>query len=1329
MTTPKSKRAAPTDRSLDQYTLYHIVSKDVGVVDINDDAMDNLYTNATGMSFLIDLGFSVNINNTNYTHFIASGNGFMWLLPKNTFVSRTPYIMLDINDISSFITDGFIAYNYDLGDYTGTPVLLLAPWATPADASFPFQPLEDRPAEIPSSNFYFLRERTKRGFEPASIWHGYRDAQYETRSYLDVRSNLGKRHIVRWNLAVGPAGTGQKLNLKFDAIIYENGRIEFRYDYATFINVVENTIIDTGFCGIIASGTVEKPLFRDFSYLLNYHTNRQEYNKGGTIYDPNYSDKGAVYGCALTASVHWPAGTRDNNGSMFVFLPPVNIRKINRGKTLEDSSLQTYPQKNSLFLSQDNVGFDDQKTLTYNENIVVNMPTTLNLYHGGKVAEIVERQNIFTTLEVTSSTSKTASDSFLDDQIKKTIKPFHEFNLFESERNVDFFVSGSNTPNIDTVLGQNLSAKDKISLSFPISYFTTMPGLTSSIYYLNVKNKQWCIPQNTTFQYGSDAYAAVPLPTPTKDSDLHDSSKLSFNGVRTDPRGFNAFGSYVSSGTIPITAYNDRDLVDTLTTYFSKSVALNYEYTANDDETFTLPITTPFLLEKMVIQIPMALGKGWFSDQTTVFYPINSINPPYGTSFDLGGPMMTVSLMHQYKVADSELGTRRNIILSGTITHIRDDTLILSMSSFEDIVTPSSHYYLRPVGIRSFNINPTTVVAQQSNGQFTGSVQLNCEAAISNGFILRLRETTANPDDVREYLSASTMTITSKVGNNSAYTISYVNPIGRAGNGFNAIDGRSHPGGDFRILDPQKTFINPLYKIRYEQSGSIEAGLEEIAVGNSYQASVIASIPLFEHTVSPYLVMPGDKLVLSLSKMRPFRFTTESFNPTLWVSGSNINGHDVKLITGSVQLTFYGSQIKENAEFHDARKQNLFSNAIHEVAIGNEPVLDQFQVENIDSFVSSMNDDYITGSLLTLNTSESGVIRFTIGERSKLFSKRNAQNIPRYTQSGVSYADALRPWYQFAGMSRVSFATAEDETYYDSLVPDIQSCVRINGSDFITYEFFYVYEAPSYRAFIVFNSTRTFSDNIWLQSFPFESRYNNVIRQKGLVKIKISKKVFVPDWDVLYNVSPREFVGINISIQDRGDDSTEPFLVYSDTKENNYLDAFGSIPLSDNDAIRVLYGFGDLRLKNYYNGVAFGANNLPTFSTIQSSIYFEGLEAYAPVIRGWKYGLISGIATNTKSYWNRQHYGQFRDMFEQRPNTKFLLKSGKQSDSPISVRFVTSDGKIAKPENTWSSNLSFEATSSLPYFDGEVRNRGDINTNIINQGIVLFNDDNGNPTF
>ena len=91
---------------------------------------------------------------------------------------------------------------------------------------------------------------------------------------------------------------------------------------------------------------------------------------------------------------------------------------------------------------------------------------------------------------------------------------------------------------------------------------------------------------------------------------------------------------------------------------------------------------------------------------------------------------------------------------------------------------------------------------------------------------------------------------------------------------------------------------------------------------------------------------------------------------------------------------------------------------------------------------------------------------------------------------------------------------------------------------------------------------------------------------------------------------------------------------------------------------------------------------------------------------GYRYGLINTEPMNTTAVFRHDRYGQFRDMLEQRSTSRFFIE-GRPDDGAVTVSFtrVTSSMDSDKPSNTNSSNLSPYATSSIPYIDGEFRNR------------------------
>ena len=121
--------------------------------------------------------------------------------------------------------------------------------------------------------------------------------------------------------------------------------------------------------------------------------------------------------------------------------------------------------------------------------------------------------------------------------------------------------------------------------------------------------------------------------------------------------------------------------------------------------------------------------------------------------------------------------------------------------------------------------------------------------------------------------------------------------------------------------------------------------------------------------------------------------------------------------------------------------------------------------------------------------------------------------------------------------------------------------------------------------------------------------------------------------------------------------------------------------------------------------------------------YYFASEYYtAPKMpEGFKYGLYHANFRNAYCCFRSDKYGQFRDMLEQRPDTRFLKsKLGRMTrlSAPVVSNFVSADGSPVTPSKTSCSNLNNYTTSSLPYFDGVARNRGPIITADLGMAVV-----------
>ena len=1415
--TPKALRKAPP-RRFENYILTRSTAASVGLTNVPDGLFTPCSPGAAevggqdpgvgytddGVSVPLDIGFDFQLDNITYKKFVVCTNGWMVLVDPTTGTFLSSEVLNSSVWINSAIKTTFTS-----------KAILLCPW---------FDDMRNVAADpqqaVVLTGLYSTTkvDRIRKGLEtPPTVVN---TVQNSVKFFRDVRSTRGRRLIIRWN-SLSDFNNPNTI-LRFEVVVYENGTIEYRYTPRKNINLVLNASSpEDATIGVFMPNGTNR--FRDFSYGLGYRdTERQQYRYGGAVLTSSYTDTAdgftPNYTVNLKPFIHWPG--LDGAGSMYTFAPPQNRREIlpraESARSAARLKLPTVARTGDARRGNDLITFDDRRSVPFIDVLsgsggLVNYPTTLQRFFGDTEPNIVARQDLFTgDFEFTASVIKDVVDQFILDDLPKSIEPFSEYKLFENDptsASDPFFISGSNLDALGDGLQQPMRSKTQIRLSLPINVNTVLFGTASTIHYYNRRAGAWNVPQNSSYTIGNgsstnDSGKARGDMVPSLNSDS------SNRRILEDQRGFGPLGNCLSSGSHTKTGPGDQtdasigapysavNVTVALSKQYNKSVTVSEDYRATVDEVFTLPINQPFLIERAVIELPFAAGDGWFKDQTTCLAPLE--NTPSG--FDFAGPALTVALFNQ-----SILGSisRRDLILTGTFTHVNDNVDQIVMSAFPPI---SSTFQIRPLGFLAFNGVPGAVVTPTFSGSgigntFTGSVPVKCEAQVSNGVIARLElamtssDIQANKSGVIDIFNTAQITLGNQVTNHYSQScyIAYVNNFGRGGTGFDP-SGRSIFGKEFgtsQALTAQGKIVNPFY-LTGTNGGAASptfVGIptqfsQSIAQGSTFKFEL--ALPLESYKPSPYLVMPGDTLVLAVSKTRPVFLGSQA--PSPFTSGSI--QHDVQLITGSVNIVFYGSLIREGKEFHDTLNQPLASDAVHEIVVGNEPVLDQFEADYRDSFVSGTYDDFIDGALITRITRPDGRTIFVTGSvvgskvavnvlsrgsRGRIFSKNNARSAPVAGSTDfdftTSMAFRLQPYSEKAGTVRVSQTVDSTERFWDSLLPAVNQCFLADGAGIFMLRtatignpatvdqrigfIWFDYQLPAW-----FPTWGNLLDGIWTKAFPFEPRYSTIARQQFI------EKSFIANYEVdffgsypsyqpgVFTIAPKPLTGFFFGPVGARQPSVPPIepthvnpttdpLVNSqyDFRFHNYIFTC-DVDLQSNltssagitDVIKGLFGFGDLNnmiSTSLGTSTTFGTNHYPDsrvkyFDPNNWGAWFSP----SPIIRGWKYGIYNGLPTFSKAYFRPRHYGQFRDMLEQRPFTKFYQSSEKNpkienfrqgtTPSAVSVKFVDAAGKLTKPENTWSQNLSFEATSSVPYFDGETRNRPDINTDTLNANIIAF---------
>ena len=562
------------------------------------------------------------------------------------------------------------------------------------------------------------------------------------------------------------------------------------------------------------------------------------------------------------------------------------------------------------------------------------------------------------------------------------MKPFVEVSRFEQDGSGSSFYQTGSSPSLGEIPGtftQSLRNKDQVRLSFRVNNSTRMLSNSSSIYYLDVVNGSWGIPTRSIGDHVGplDKYAINSTHSPPLGTSGQAQTKGSF--FVEDAKGFDARGRALASGSLDIfrmvstssnVPYNQTieiigksdisidDVTTSLNEDYVKSVSRSQTYEASSNETFATGVDYPFMIEKVVVELPMAAGPGWFDDVTIVSagfctgtYNHSTALTNLSLMFNVGGPGISVGLHCQKNFGDLSV---RELISSGVVTHARDaNSVDFTFRTVQDnfVLADAPFVLVERVGNRGY---ASVGVNQTSTGFFTGTAVIPMEASVSNGTVGVIYTTSiiyttyADPADPlnkvqyftpEDYLSFVSGNFDQKylsAGKNNQFLVG-VNPYGRAMTGFYPSGG-SVFGGDF-ITAPSYAgvpkFLNPFYiesivdkENAYQKISSSLASIVNSFVGGPFDKvcyiSVLNDYDFTKIKQSPYIIRPKDKLILSVSKSRPaisgsgFNVSSQANINTgraehydiCYVTGSTSASHDVTLLSGTVSVTLYGSYVQ-----------------------------------------------------------------------------------------------------------------------------------------------------------------------------------------------------------------------------------------------------------------------------------------------------------------------------------------------------------------------------------------------------------------------------------
>ena len=921
-------------------------------------------SNESAYSIVEPIGFGIEINGKTYTEFSVATAGWIFLRdPAGGTTTSTFYE--DILDASADIYDNtkistsfdynhiFLPIWFDRNHSVGRSVAAIKAdqYSTPITSQIE--------TDITSG----INTR---------FWP-YDSIDYGVRYVNHYDNKKGKCLLVRWTVSQ----QNYDNRLKFEIALFESGRIEYRYwPIKTFVAGNSAGVASSATAGVFWHQSGKTNLWRDFAPLLGYQrevrlASPTQSQLGGAIYESTYTDNSRVYANTISAT-YWPT-----NGAVITYSPPVKPLKVLPRKMIgEMNATREIIRSPGLF--------DDRRTIPFISGGFVHMPSTLptRLMGNSGNIDVSLLQSLFVSGSESGSlfipsngrVSKSAIDSQLAqlEAIEKMNRA-SDFSFNEGQKNYEatyssssFYATGSSVQEFGLGFSSPLKSKTQLSFSFPVTKQTTMPSLTSSFYYYDKSLQQWTHPASS---FASNIKTkTVHSPVANGDYDSYYTYIVTETAI-----GFDAVGRKVVSGTFPnsldstlrqsdisigaffnapstgIIGSTRMDFIEKSVTSkstsiekkFGNSITDNINFFPSSSLSFDVNVEYPFLIEKIVAEIPLYISGEWFNDKTTcnkAFGDLGLAASLTSGAIDFGGPGITFAVMCGRKSLNVSY---LDIIASGTIIPSGDDV--------KDVVlyknTGMNNYVLRPIGFKSFS-NATKAISGGSSDIYDNRVKLELTPSIAGGLTLARNDrsthikVSGSTDYSRDYnrakcvqlltsptliaagesefnaLDASSVNADYSIRSTRIY-LQQLSPLSRGTTGVE-FSGNSILGGNIAHFNSESEVSNPLY---YSASGSLSSEFKTKIDSANFAFEAISLYSLVDSRSSPYLIMPGDKLSISLSKTRPViykMFRTQTFGSIDDYGANTLTGSHgtVMLNTGSIDITLYGSYIRGGVEFN-----------------------------------------------------------------------------------------------------------------------------------------------------------------------------------------------------------------------------------------------------------------------------------------------------------------------------------------------------------------------------------------------------------------------------
>ena len=367
-----------------------------------------------------------------------------------------------------------------------------------------------------------------------------------------------------------------------------------------------------------------------------------------------------------------------------------------------------------------------------------------------------------------------------------------------------------------------------------------------------------------------------------------------------------------------------------------------------------------------------------------------------------------------------------------------------------------------------------------------------------------------------------------------------------------------------------------------------------------------------------------------------------------------------------------------------------------------------YDVENRFSYYKSYSDNIMSGSALPAlgsSTWNRGVIGSVVSGSEEW---RASTLLSDYTFKKAN------PFFR-SGETRYLRLSSNSQTIKDSITPNIidiyfygenesGSIILGNNTNYGDTDGLFLYFSRDGYALTSSDGTSSRINNTgFATSFPFEKKYYNITTfSSNFITLDhlflLINKIFIYQPLAPPQTYPTFENEVIISLISSGSSFNNKSIVIE-----NFVEYTGSYNGSDFSVGQLGdYDGATLKNKTLSQKLVFGINPRNLASNLSSSItpaLQKYLETYSTgcIIEGWKYGLYNGLPTNFSAVFRQNHYGQFRDMLEQRIYTATYNNPeiGGPMDANGGIKFISGSSLAGESNNFLTASIYNEKPDKL----------------------------------